>query len=107
MGITCYMIRPTARFIYWHQSTMARPSQMAIRSPQHKCPNERQRAAIARGRKSAIGTKQTYKSGAMLSAKQRKKRHSSNFAIKGAPALETHGPLLGQKPITPACQIFG
>jgi hypothetical protein len=25
--------------MYWHQSTMARPSQMAIRSPQHKCPN--------------------------------------------------------------------
>ena len=52
-------------------------------------------------------TKQTYESGAMLSAQQRKKRHSSNFAMKGAPALETHGPLLGQKPITPACQIFG
>ena len=53
MGITCYMIRPTARFIYWHQSTMARPSQMAIRSPQHKCPNERQRAAI-RGDQRAV-----------------------------------------------------
>ena len=37
MGITCYMIRPTARFMYWHQSTMARPSQMAIRLPPHKC----------------------------------------------------------------------
>ena len=40
MGITCYMVRPTARFMYWHQSTMARASQMAIRSPQHKCPNQ-------------------------------------------------------------------
>ena len=40
MGITCYMIRPTARFMYWHQPTMARPSQMAIRSPEHKCPSE-------------------------------------------------------------------
>ena len=31
---------PTAHFMYWHQSTMVRPSQMAIRSPQHKCPNQ-------------------------------------------------------------------
>jgi len=31
---------PTAHFMYWHQSTMARPWQMAIRSPQHKCPNQ-------------------------------------------------------------------
>jgi hypothetical protein len=72
MGITCYMIRTTARFMYWHQSTMARPSQMAIRSPQHKCPNEDW--AAARGRKSANGSKQTYESGAKLSAQQRKKK---------------------------------
>ena len=31
---------PHARFMYWHQSTMARPSQMAIRSPRYKCPNQ-------------------------------------------------------------------
>jgi hypothetical protein len=24
MGITCYMVRPTAHFMYWHWSTMAR-----------------------------------------------------------------------------------
>ena len=35
MGITGYMIRPTARFMYWHQSTMARPLQVAIRLPPH------------------------------------------------------------------------
>ena len=40
MGITGYMIRPTACFMYWHQSTMARSLQVAIRSPQHKCPNQ-------------------------------------------------------------------
>jgi hypothetical protein len=75
MGITCYMIRPTARFMYWHQSTMARPSQMAIRSPQHKCPNEEggYKGGSARGRRSANGTKQTYETGAKLFAQQRKK----------------------------------
>jgi hypothetical protein len=40
MGITGYITRPTARFMYWHQSTMARPSQMAIWSPQHKNPHQ-------------------------------------------------------------------
>jgi hypothetical protein len=36
MGVTGYMVRPTVRFMYLHRSTMARPSQVAIRSPQHK-----------------------------------------------------------------------
>ena len=43
----------------------------------------------------------------MLSAQQRKKRHSSNLAMKSPPHVETHGHLLGQKPITRACEIFG
>ena len=37
MGVTGYMIRPTARFMYWHKSTMARPLRVAIRLPPHKC----------------------------------------------------------------------
>ena len=56
---------------------------------------------------SVRGTTQTSESGAMLSAQQRKKRHSFNLAMKGPPHVETHGHLLGQKPITPARQIFG
>jgi hypothetical protein len=38
MGITCSMVRPNVRFMYWHQSTMARPLQVAIRLAQHKRP---------------------------------------------------------------------
>jgi hypothetical protein len=60
----------------------------------------------ARGRKSANGTKQTYEGEAKLSAQQRKKRRSSNLAMKGPPHVETHGNLLGQKPITRACQSW-
>jgi hypothetical protein len=33
MGITGYMIRPTTRFMYWHQST---PACMAGRSSEHR-----------------------------------------------------------------------
>jgi len=53
MGIACYMVRPTARFMYWHQSTKARISQMAIRSAQHK----RSRTAIFARRGESKGQK--------------------------------------------------
>ena len=52
----------------------------------------------ARGRKSANGTKQTYESGAKLSAQQRKKRRSSNLAMKGPRMLRHTGTYLGRSP---------
>ena len=95
MGITCYMIRPTAGFMYWHQSTMARTSQMAIRLPQRRsCEDER--AAIRGGQRTVVSPQMApsrlTKAGPSCPLSSAKKRRSSNLAMKGPRMLRHTGP---------------